>query len=65
MMFGYRFLSTFKLFMPTIQMNKGDDEDSDYEEGIYIQQKEILSVTNARRIIKGNIVTIDLLGVDD
>ena len=51
--------------MPTIQMNKGDDEDSDYEEGIYIQQKEILSVTNARRIIKGNIVTIDLLGVDD
>jgi hypothetical protein len=38
MMFGYRFLSTFKLFMPTIQMSRGEEEDSDYEEGIFIQQ---------------------------
>lgn len=46
-------------------MNRGDDEDSDYEESIYIQQKEILSVANARRILKSTIVTVDLLGIDD
>ena len=36
-MFGAKFLSTFKLFMPTMDMNRGDDENSDYEEEIFIQ----------------------------
>jgi hypothetical protein len=66
MMFGYRFLSTFKLFMPTMSMNRGDDEDSEYEEEIYISQKDVLSVANSRRVLDNkSVVTIDLLGVDD
>ena len=52
--------------MPTMSMNKGDDEDSEYEEEIYILQKDVLSVANNRRVLKNkNVVTIDLLGVDD
>lgn len=50
-MFGAKFLSTFKLFMPTMDMNRGDDENSDYEEEIFIQQKEISIVASARRIL--------------
>ena len=50
-MFGAKFLSTFKLFMPTMDMSRGDDENSDYEEEIFIQQREISIVASARRIL--------------
>jgi hypothetical protein len=32
LMFSAKYLDTLKLFMPTIGINKGDDEDSEYEE---------------------------------
>ena len=50
-MFGAKFLSTFELFMPTMNLNKGDEERSDYEEEIFIQQKQIDIVASARKII--------------
>jgi len=34
--FCYKYLQTLKLFMPTMSMNKGDEEDSDYEEEVRI-----------------------------
>ena len=77
-MFGAKFLSTFKLFMPTMDMNRGEDENSDYEEEIFIQQKEISIVSSSRRILNFQVsidhksmvqenreVTIELLGLDD
>jgi hypothetical protein len=76
-MFGAKFLSTFKLFMPTMDMNRGDDENSDYEEEIFIQQKEISIVASARRVLsfqvavdnkstvqESRVVTTELLGLD-
>ena len=36
-MFGAKYLSTLQLFMPTMSMNRGDAEDSDYEEEVLIR----------------------------
>ena len=52
MMFGAKYLSTLKLFMPTMSLNRGDDEDSEYEETIIIKQRQIKCLINARKIVK-------------
>jgi hypothetical protein len=51
-MLCFKYLQTLKLFMPTMAINKGDDEDSDYEEEVRIKQKNINCVVYARRLIK-------------
>jgi hypothetical protein len=36
MKFGAKFMRTLHLFMPTMEFNRGDDEDSDYQEEVRI-----------------------------
>lgn len=40
-MFGSKYLDALHLEMPTMRLNKGDDEDSDFEETILIGEREI------------------------
>ena len=58
--------------MPTMSINKGDKEDSDYEEEVLIAQREIKTLAYARKLIIDNfsplfsrpkLVTIQLLSV--
>ena len=55
--------------MPTIEINKGDLEDSDYEEEVSISQRKIEPVTHKRKVldILGEKVplTIQLLGYEE
>ena len=54
--------------MPTIELNKGDAEDSDHEEKAIIKNKPIDTIAHVRRIheVKNQKVpvTIELLGCD-
>eukprot|EP00349_Pseudokeronopsis_sp_Brazil_P011001 CAMPEP_0202978254 /NCGR_PEP_ID=MMETSP1396-20130829/84742_1 /ASSEMBLY_ACC=CAM_ASM_000872 /TAXON_ID= /ORGANISM="Pseudokeronopsis sp., Strain Brazil" /LENGTH=84 /DNA_ID=CAMNT_0049717171 /DNA_START=2842 /DNA_END=3096 /DNA_ORIENTATION=- len=56
------------LHMPTMEINRGDQEDSDYEEEINITQKKIEPVESFRKIIEMQgekvILTIYLLGYE-
>lgn len=73
--FCYKYLNTLKLFMPTMQWNKGEDEDSDYEEEVYIKQKNIHCITYYRRVVRLQksipnnaehvMITLQLFGVQD
>lgn len=40
--------------MPTMSINKGDKEDSDYEEEVLIAQREIKTLAYARKLININ-----------
>ena len=54
--------------MPTINYNKGDEEDSDHEERVSIAKKPIETIAYVRRIIKVNEqmipATISLIGCE-
>lgn len=62
-------LKTLFLHMPTMDLNKGEAEDSDYEEEINISQKKIDCMTYLRRQldVQGDKMpfTIQLLGFDN
>ena len=57
------------LHMPTMDLNKGDAEDSDYEEQVNINQKKIECVMHVRKLLDINKekmpLTIQLLGYDN
>ena len=57
------------LHMPTMDLNKGDAEDSDYEEEVNINMKKIESVVHQRKLldVDGEKIplTIQLLGFDN
>ena len=40
--------------MPTMSINKGDKEDSDYEEEVLIAKREIKTLAYARKLILDN-----------
>mmetsp|Transcript_9981 Transcript_9981/g.9917 ORF Transcript_9981/g.9917 Transcript_9981/m.9917 type:complete len:177 (+) Transcript_9981:452-982(+) len=67
-MFSAMLLNSLFLHMPTMEMNRGEQEDSDYEEEINIAQKKIEPVEQIRKIIEMQgekvILTIYLLGYD-
>lgn len=54
--------------MPTMELNKGEQEDSDYEEEVIISQKKIECIIHMRKLldIQGDKIplTIQLLGYD-
>ena len=62
-------LNTLFLHMPTMDLNKGDDEDSDYEEEVNINMRKIDSVAHMRKLLDvyGEKIplTIQLLGYDN
>lgn len=49
---AYLYLRTLFLHMPTIELNKGEDEDSDFEEKAIIRNKPIDTIAYLRRIIE-------------
>lgn len=51
-MFCDKYLKTLHLFMPTMSINMGDKEDSDYEEEVHISQKKIHSIVYARQTVQ-------------
>ena len=65
---AHLYLKTLFLHMPTMELNKGDEEDSDYEERAKIDNRKIDNIAYVRRIIevKNQKVpaTIQLLGCD-
>ena len=65
---SHLYLKTLFLFMPTMSMNKGDDEDSDHEEKVLISNKKIENVAFVRRILtvknKPVPATVSLVGCD-
>ena len=68
-MFGSKYLDALQLDMPTMKLNKGDDEDSDFEETILIGEREIAILAHARQMIKftknqpSMLVTIELIAL--
>lgn len=62
-------LQTLFLHMPTMDLNKGDAEDSDYEEEVNINRRKIESVVHLRKLldVDGEKIplTIQLLGYDN
>jgi hypothetical protein len=62
-------LQTLFLHIPTMELNKGDAEDSDYEEEINIGMKKIDCVIHIRKLldVHGEKIplTISLLGYDN
>ena len=50
-MFCALLLQTMFLHMPTMELNKGDAEDSDYEEEVNINTKKIECVVHMRKLI--------------
>lgn len=50
-MFAGLLLKTLFLHMPTMELNKGDLEDSDYEEEVNIGQKKIECVIHMRKLL--------------
>ena len=64
----YLYLKTLFLNLPTMDLNKGDDEDSDTEEKAMISVRPIEPVTHIRHILKvegkHRPASITLLGVD-
>jgi len=73
--FCYKYLGLLSLFMPTMKYNRGDEEDSDYEEEVSITRTKWDCLASARRIMRlsnsngensePRLVTIQLMGVDD
>lgn len=73
-LFATHYLETLKLHMPTMAANKGDDEDSEYEELIKISQSKLITIANCRKFLKCShfisgqptvaIVTIQLLTIE-
>lgn len=53
-------MRTLHLFMPTMELNRGDDEDSDYEEEVRIAQKEIICILNSRRVVQNTDLEINM-----
>jgi hypothetical protein len=55
--------------MPTMEINKGDAEDSDYEEEVNINMRKIECVVHMRKLLDINgekvPLTISLLGYDN
>jgi hypothetical protein len=55
--------------MPTMELNKGDLEDSDYKEEVHISQKKIECIVHMRKLldIQGDKIplTIQLMGYDN
>ena len=49
---AYLYLRTLFLHLPTMELNKGDDEDSDFEEKAIIRNKSIDTIAYLRRIIE-------------
>jgi hypothetical protein len=62
-------LQLLYLHMPTMELNKGDAEDSDYEEEVNINMRKIESVVHIRKLLDvyGEKIplTIQLLGYDN
>jgi hypothetical protein len=50
--FCYKYLGLLCLFMPTMKYNRGDEEDSDYEEEVSITRKKWDCLASARRIMR-------------
>ena len=65
---AYLYLKTLVLYLPTMDLNKGDEEDSETEEKAMISKKPIVTVTSVRRImnVSGRMqpATISLLAYD-
>ncbi len=53
-MFAYKLFEILYLLMPTMSINKGDKEDSDYEEEVLIAKREIKTIAYARKLILDN-----------
>lgn len=57
------------LHMPTMELNKGDAEDSDYEEEVNVSLRKIEVVVHMRKLLDVNgdkvPLTISLLGFDN
>jgi len=49
---AYLYLRTLFLHLPTMEINKGDDEDSDNEEKAIIKNKPIDTIAFVRRILE-------------
>jgi hypothetical protein len=68
-MLSWLLLGTLFLHMPTMELNKGDAEDSDYEEEVNINMRKIESVVHLRKLhdVNGEKIplTIQLLGYDN
>lgn len=68
-MLGALLLQTLFLHMPTMELNKGDAEDSDYEEEVNISMRKIECVVHMRKLLDVNgdkvPLTISLLGFDN
>eukprot|EP00347_Sterkiella_histriomuscorum_P005987 403354508 len=68
MMAAY-FLQTCFLHMPTMELNKGDLEDSDFEEEVNIAKKKIECIMHIRKLLDINgekmPLTIQLMGYDN
>ncbi len=54
-MFGANYIESLQLLMPTMCINKGDNEDSDYEEQLLISSKQIIILECQRRLITSKI----------
>jgi hypothetical protein len=67
-MFSAYLLNSLFLHMPTMEINKGDDEDSDNEEEVNISQRKIECIAFFRKLVdmQGEKLplTISLLGHD-
>ena len=53
-MLGGMLLHTLFLHMPTMELNKGDAEDSDYEEEVNISMRKIECVVHMRKLLDVN-----------
>lgn len=53
-MLGAKLMQTLYLLMPTMQLSKGDAEDSDYEEEVNISMKRIDCVVHLRKLLDVN-----------
>ena len=66
LLISYLYLKTLYLFMPTISLNKGDEEDSDHEEKAWVAAKPLENVAYSRRVLQvgGRMVpaTVSLVG---
>ena len=66
---AYMYLKTLFLYLPTMELNRGDDEDSDNEEQALISSRPIDCVCAVRKIItvkeRKVPATISLVGVEN
>lgn len=68
-MLGALLMQTLFLHMPTMELSKGDAEDSDYEEEVLISMRKIECVIHMRKLLDVNgekiPLTISLLGFNN